>query len=115
YIRALARDLGAALGTGGHLTRLRRERVGPFTLENAATLEQLAERFILIDVSEALRSLFAVRELTEAETRAVRYGQKLPPTGTTAVVAAFSPQGRGIALLQDEHGQARPVLVLDPA
>lgn len=42
YIRALARDLGAALGVGGHLTALRRTRVGPFTLEHARTLEELA-------------------------------------------------------------------------
>ena len=42
-VRALARDLGAALGVGGHLTALRRTRVGPFTLEHARTLEELEE------------------------------------------------------------------------
>ena len=42
YVRALARDLGAALGVGGHLTALRRTRVGPFTLDQAADLETLA-------------------------------------------------------------------------
>lgn len=115
YIRALARDLGAALGTGGHLTRLRRDRVGPFVLEDAATLAELAERFTLTGVSDALRALFPPRQLTEAETRAVRYGQQLAATGTADVVAAFSPHGRGIALLQDDGDRARPVLVLDPA
>ncbi len=44
YIRALARDLGAALGVGGHLTALRRTRVGGFGLDQARTLDELAER-----------------------------------------------------------------------
>jgi tRNA pseudouridine55 synthase len=53
YIRALARDLGAALGIGGHLTRLRRTRVGGYGVEEASTLEQLAERFEVIPLAEA--------------------------------------------------------------
>ena len=42
YIRALARDVGEVLGVGGHLTALRRTRVGPFSLEDAAELEGVA-------------------------------------------------------------------------
>lgn len=115
YVRALARDLGAELGTGGHLIRLRRERVGPFTLEAATTLERLAEQFSVTDVTTAIRALFQQRRLTEPEARAVRYGQKLDPTGSEEIVAAVAPDGAGIALLRDEDGRARPVLVLDPA
>jgi tRNA pseudouridine55 synthase len=43
YIRALARDLGEALGCGGYLTELARTRVGQFSLFNSVTLEQLSE------------------------------------------------------------------------
>ncbi len=115
YVRALARDLGAALGTGGHLTALRRHRVGPFDVAAAGTLQAHADRLHLVSVSDALHATFPARQLTAAEARAVRYGQKLDPTGRPDVVAAFDPHGRGIALLADEAGRARPVLVLDPA
>src|SRR5262249_31193601 len=53
YIRAIARDLGAALGTGGHLTALRRTRVGPYLVEDAKTLDQLASKFEFIPLAEA--------------------------------------------------------------
>lgn len=115
YVRALARDLGAALGTGGHLTALRRHRVGPFDVRSARTLEQLAEQVELIGVTEVLRAVFHPRQLDAGETRAVRYGQKIAASGVAEVVAAFAPDGRGIALLADADGAARPVLVLDPA
>lgn len=115
YVRALARDLGAALGTGGHLVSLRRQRVGPFTLDSAATLEQLAENFDVLSVTDALPAMFPQRRLTAAEARAVRFGQKLPATGSPEIIAAMSPEGQGLALLQDEHDRARPLLVLDPA
>lgn len=115
YVRALARDLGRVLGTGGHLTVLRRHRVGPFDLHAAHTLAELAEEVELVGVTDVLRSTFPARQLTAAEARAVRYGQKLPATGSVEVVAAFDPDGRGIALLADRGESARPVLVLDPA
>ncbi|WP_373689268.1 tRNA pseudouridine(55) synthase TruB [Rothia santali] len=73
YIRALARDLGRALGVGGHLTALRRTRVGDVVLDDAATLEELAAAaesgrgLPLLPLEEAARRLFAVRELTAEE------------------------------------------------
>ena len=115
YVRALARDLGAALGTGGHLTALRRHRVGPFHLRAAHTLTELAEQVELLSITDALRARFPARDLSSDEARAVRYGQKLVATGSADVVAAFDPDGRGIALLADRDESARPVLVLDPA
>ena len=66
YIRALARDLGAALGTGGHLTRLRRTRVGGYRIEDARTLEQLAGRFEVLPLAQAAAAAFPSRTLTEA-------------------------------------------------
>jgi tRNA pseudouridine55 synthase len=116
YVRALARDLGASLGSAGHLTALRRTRVSPFTLEDAATLEQHADGLRLLDVSAALRRLFPTRVLTADEADAVRHGRAIEPDGSeTGLVAAFDPDGRGIALLQHRDERIRPVLVLDPA
>jgi len=115
YVRALARDLGEALGTGGHLTALRRHRVGPFDIAAARTLDEHADRLELVGVTEVLRRTFPARQLDADETRAVRYGQKLQATGRPEVVAAFAPDGQGIALLTDAGERARPVLVLHPA
>lgn len=119
YVRALARDLGAALGSGGHLTALRRTRVGPYALEVAATLEQLADSFAVLPMSQAARAAFAIRELDDAEAADLRHGRRIPtsgPAGTReAPVAAFAPDGTLVALVHDERGAARPLLVLAPA
>lgn len=116
YVRALARDLGAALGTGGHLTALRRTRVGPFTLDDAASLEELATSFRLIDLATVARRCFSVRNLDDAEAAAVRYGRAIAVGGVgPGTVAALAPDGRLLALLTERDGRARPVLVLDPA
>ena len=58
YIRAIARDLGAALGVGGHLTALRRTAVGPYDLAVARTLDDLAEDFAVLPLAEAARAGF---------------------------------------------------------
>jgi tRNA pseudouridine55 synthase len=120
YIRALARDLGAALGVGGHLTALRRTRVGPYLLSQAVTLDKLAARFEQIPLSDAAAAAFERRELTAAEARALGHGARLEPTGTGAApVAAFGPEGSLVALLTDDGGRARSLAVFatgaDPA
>ncbi|SED85654.1 tRNA pseudouridine(55) synthase TruB [Ruania alba] len=115
YIRALARDLGTALGTGGHLTALRRTRVGPFDVSRAEPLEAHTAALDMTDVTDVLRAAFRVRTLSEEETREIRFGRRIGATGTDAVVAALAPDGHGVALLQDAEDRARPVLVLDPA
>jgi tRNA pseudouridine55 synthase len=118
YVRALARDLGAALGTGGHLTALRRTRVGPYDVAQAPTLDALAERFAVLPMAEAARAAFPARELTEDEVRTVRYGQRLAPTGApggaTGPLAAFAPDGALVALLEDQGDRARSLLVVPP-
>jgi tRNA pseudouridine55 synthase len=112
YIRALARDLGAALGVGGHLTALRRTRSGPYLASQAASLDQLAERFELIPLSRAAAAAFARRDLSAEEARAVAHGVRLPATGTgSQPVAAFSPDGSLVALLTDSDGAARSLAV----
>lgn len=101
YIRALARDLGASVGVGGHLTALRRTRVGAFGLSGASTLEELAERFVVTPMADVARSMFPVRELSDAETVDIGYGRPLDPTGATALTAALATDGRLMALLID--------------
>ena len=121
YIRALARDLGAALGVGGHLTALRRTRVGPYGLDVARTLEELEAAFDVLPVADAARTAFAVRDLTAEEAQALAYGQRIGhpsdgPVGTREdPVAAFAPYGTLVALVADDGGRCRPVLVLAPA
>ncbi len=180
YIRALARDLGAALGVGGHLTALRRTRVGPYEIGAARTLEQLAADLRIVPLAAAAAAAFPRRDLTEEETRLLSHGARLPwvgagtadagmagagttdagmaGAGTTDAgmagagatgagmagagmagagmagagmadagtagagpgedeagpVAAFAPDGRLIALLSRERGQARPLAVFVP-
>jgi len=122
YVRALARDLGAALGVGGHLTALRRTRVGSFTLEQAHTLEELeaaAERddLPLLPLADAARGGFTTRELSEAEARAVGYGQRIgsAPAGRREPVAAFGPDGTLVAMLDESGLKARALVVFAPA
>jgi tRNA pseudouridine55 synthase len=114
YIRALARDLGAALGCGGHLTALRRTRVGPFDLSAAAPLEPWDDgRVLLLD--DAVAASFLRRDLTADEAVDLAYGKRLTPTGTPGVVGAFDPQGRCVALIEDLSGAAKPQVVFRPA
>jgi tRNA pseudouridine55 synthase len=112
YIRALARDLGAALGVGGHLTALRRLRVGPYLASQARTLDQLAGRLEVLGLAEAATAAFPRRELTADEARQLGHGVRLAPTGTgVAPVAAFAPDGSLVALLTDADGRARSLAV----
>jgi tRNA pseudouridine55 synthase len=115
YIRALARDLGDKLGTGGHLTALRRTRVGEYGLDAAKTLDQLAERFEVIPLAQAAAAAFPRRDLSADEARRLAHGGRLPAgppgTGTPGPTAAFAPDGSLVALLAEQDGQARPLAV----
>lgn len=112
YIRSLARDLGAALDVGGHLTALRRTRAGPYTEADARTLDQLAAAFGVIPLAEAAAAAFPRRDVTAAEAERVAHGGPLPATGAgPGPVAVFGPDGAFLALVADTGGQARPVAV----
>ncbi|SOC55073.1 tRNA pseudouridine(55) synthase TruB [Ornithinimicrobium cerasi] len=123
YVRALARDLGLALGVGGHLTALRRTRVGGLTLEHAVSLEALdpgtgpGPAAYLVDLADAARAVLAVRELDEPEARALGYGQRIPSAqpGREEPVAAFGPDGTLVAVLDESSARARAHVVLAPA
>ncbi|GJO26893.1 tRNA pseudouridine synthase B [Mycobacterium marinum] len=116
YIRALARDLGAALDVGGHLTSLRRTRVGHFDLSQAASLDELAERPALsLTLDQACLLMFPRRDLTVDESQSVGNGRPLEPAGIDGIYAASDADGRVIALLRDEGRRTKSVAVIRPA
>ena len=101
YIRSIARDLGARLRTGGHLTSLRRTAVGPFELADARTLEQLAEEKTLIPIADAAKAAFPTYELDDAQAVDVSFGRKLSlDLGRSGPVAMFDPDGEFLALYE---------------
>ncbi|WP_411284097.1 tRNA pseudouridine(55) synthase TruB [Lapillicoccus sp.] len=137
YVRALARDLGAALGVGGHLTALRRTRVGRFDIVDAHDLESLASGnsaamatqlpdataaageapgIPLVPMGEAARAQFVVHEVTADEARAIGYGQRIASARMgEPVVAAVGPGGLLVAMLDESAPLARAHVVFQPS
>ncbi|MBC6795656.1 tRNA pseudouridine(55) synthase TruB [Corynebacterium macclintockiae] len=116
YIRAIARDVGEALGVGGHLTQLRRTSVGPFDVSEARTLEQLEKAPQLsLNLDEAMVRCFDVREVSESEGVDLSLGKWLQPVGRKGVHAAVTPSGRAIALVEEKGKRAASVFVARPA
>jgi tRNA pseudouridine55 synthase len=107
YVRALARDLGAALGVGGHLTTLRRTRVGAFTLDAAQTLEEAERGLKIVPLDRVVRSSFPTLTVTEAQARYIRNGRRLVgvilPDRTTALL---DHTGAFLALYRQEGADA---------
>jgi tRNA pseudouridine55 synthase len=112
YIRALARDLGLELGVGGHLTMLRRTRVGAFDLSSAHTLEELAEVFALKPIAEVAADTFPRYDADADQAAAIRTGRPLPGLklgpGQTAM---FDPTGAFLALYEPHGPAAKPTAV----
>ncbi len=133
YVRALARDLGASLGVGGHLTALRRTfvggRSGPpgdapgpgmpmgFTLAEAMTLDELAERDdpVTLPLAEAAARFFPRRDATPEQARVLGHGGPLEPVGIEVPYAVFGPDGEVLAIVAERDGRARAQVVLAPA
>jgi tRNA pseudouridine55 synthase len=90
YVRALARDLGSILRTGGHLTALRRTRVGPFSLEKAQTLHQAECELKIVPLADVVRTSFATLTVTDMQASYIRNGRRLVdlilPDQTTALL-----------------------------
>ncbi|GAA3237822.1 tRNA pseudouridine(55) synthase TruB [Actinocorallia longicatena] len=115
YIRALARDLGADLGVGGHLTALRRTFVGPYRLDQARTLEELAVECTILPIAEAVTAAFPRRDVTEAEAKAVEHGGRLPALGLgEGPIGVFGPDGTFLSLVEEVGKQAKPLAVFVP-
>lgn len=139
FIRALARDLGAAVGTGAHLTALRRTAAGVFTIDEAATLAQLdreaaawdeqhpefaevrtppaqrAAALLPMSLDTAARRCFAHREVTSDQARDLSQGKWLEPIGMPGVYAAVTGDGRVPALLTESGARAKSVFVVRPS
>jgi tRNA pseudouridine55 synthase len=112
YVRALARDAGAALGVGGHLTALRRTAVGPFGLDDAATLDALADDLTMVPIDDVARRSFPTRTLNAEGVAAVQVGRKLPlDLGAAGPVAVFDDEGRFLALYEQRGEVAAAVAV----
>jgi tRNA pseudouridine55 synthase len=111
YVRALARDLGEVLGVGGHLTALRRTRVGPFALDAARTLEQLESRLEVVPLATAVAMAFPVRAVDAETARVVAHGGRLPLAEEAGPTGVFGPAGEVLALMEPREGALRPLVV----
>lgn len=114
YIRALARDLGADLGVGGHLTALRRTRVGPYKLDSAKTLDQLQEELTVMPVADAATAAFPRWDVDEKRARLLANGVRIDMPDEYAgagPVAVFGPEGRFLVLAEESKGKAKSLAV----
>jgi tRNA pseudouridine55 synthase len=112
YIRALARDLGAELGVGGHLTALRRTRVGAFDLSGAHTLESLAHSFEWLPIADVAAGTFPRYDADPEQAAAIRTGRPLSGLKLAAgQTAMFDPTGTFLALYEPHGPVAKPTAV----
>ena len=117
YIRAIARDLGASLGVGGHLTALRRSMIGPFSVANAAELESLDVAAALIAPATIATALFPVFALDADQAIDLGHGKRLVaerPEGSKGPVAAIAPDGRLVGLMEFTDGIGKPIVNFAP-
>jgi tRNA pseudouridine55 synthase len=112
YIRSLARDLGEALGVGGHLTALRRTEVGPFSLDDASPLDSME---LSLNLDEALVRCYPRLDVTAEESHKLAMGQWLEPRGVKGTYAAVGPDGRSIALVKEKGKRLSTVFVAHPS
>jgi tRNA pseudouridine55 synthase len=112
YIRSIARDLGAALGVGGHLTALRRTAVGPYGIDTARTLEQLVENLELLPLDQAVALGFPRLDVGADDARRFTHGIRLPAAGLgPGPVGVFGPAGELLALAEDRGPELRSLCV----
>ncbi|MCK1798886.1 tRNA pseudouridine(55) synthase TruB [Streptomyces sp. XM4193] len=112
YVRAIARDLGEELGVGGHLTALRRTRVGPYGMREARTLDQLQESLDMLPIAEAAARAFPRWDVPEKQARLLGNGVQLAmPELPAGPIAVFGPGERFLALVEDRKGKAKSLAV----
>lgn len=109
YVRALARDLGAALGVGGHLTMLRRTRIGAFSVAEASNLDTLGPSDI-IPISDAARSCFPAVTLSAEDADHVSHGRRIS-VDCVEPTALYAPEGDLLALAESEGERLRYLAV----
>ncbi|MFO7690237.1 MAG: tRNA pseudouridine(55) synthase TruB [Cryobacterium sp.] len=123
YIRALARDLGENLGVGGHLTVLRRTRIGPFRIADAHVLDALDATAHLISPTDAATRLLARLDLTAQQAIDLGHGKSITVSaapvpavavpagpGPAAPIAAVAPDGRLVGLVEYRGAHVKSVL-----
>lgn len=112
FIRAIARDCGAALGVGGHLNKLRRTRVAGFGLDRTVSITALkAQDFTPLSMADVARATFAVRTVNPDEATELSFGRALTANGNNEITAAISPTDEVLALIQNKEGKALPIAV----
>jgi tRNA pseudouridine55 synthase len=111
YVRVLVADVGRAVGSAAHLTRLVRTRAGPFSLREAVPLASPGPP---LPIEQAVRHLPSL-PVTGDEARAASNGRPLGPAGIEGPYAVLGPAGLLVAVYRDEHAKAVPVMVLAPA
>ena len=110
YIRAIARDLGNALGVGGHLISLRRTRSGPFTA--MSSLEQLALAPEVLDLTSTIRSTFKCVQIDEEQTERALHGVRVPaPIDASGTVGVLGDNGQVVSLCEVKDGELVPLVV----
>ena len=116
FIRAIARDLGAALNIGGHLTFLRRTRVASFGEDVANSFEKFKSGdFKSLGLVDVAKSIFKVRDVTSDEATELSFGRKISASASTGIYAAVSATHELIALLENRDDGAKPIAVFAPA
>jgi len=117
YIRALARDLGSALNVGGHLTALRRTKIGSYSIEQAQELDGLnSENLSVLPIELAATQQFQVRELSDQDAIDLRHGKRLRVLAETETepTAAIDSKGKLIAMLTKSGNAAKSLVVFAP-
>jgi tRNA pseudouridine55 synthase len=111
YIRALARDIGASLGVGGHLTELRRTRSGVF--DSMTSLDSLQSNPEIMDLATAIKTGFQHLELTEEQSNKAVNGVRLSAPADLAAghVGLLSPDGRAVGLFENSDSVLHPLVV----
>jgi tRNA pseudouridine55 synthase len=115
YIRALARDLGEDLGVGGHLTALRRTRIGAYSVEQAQSLEGLVPQNLnVLDISDAAKQQFHVRELSDQDVIDLRHGKRLKANGEGPLpFAGMDAEGNLVAMLTVSGKDVKSLVVFN--
>jgi tRNA pseudouridine55 synthase len=106
YIRALARDLGEALGVGGHLTALRRTRIGSFEVSNA---REIAQEPTLVTNLEVLKTLMPEVAISQQQEVDLRHGKRLALEISEASCATAN--GRLVAVIEPVGSEAKSSVV----
>ena len=109
YIRAIARDLGTALGVGGHLIELRRTEVAPFNLAQAGEIASAQ----VLPLADAITKVLPKRELGFDEVVELRFGRRIDKSDVDGSVVGIAPDGEVAAILENREGRAQPVSVFN--